>query len=84
MDCLDRTNVIQSSISLCILKRWLLDNGREVSGEVEEWYKRSWGKNADEIARHYAGTNALKRDFTRKGRRTNWGKVEDGINSGVR
>ncbi|GMH64031.1 hypothetical protein TrST_g7715 [Triparma strigata] len=84
MDCLDRTNVIQSSISLEILKGWMSDNGLELNGEGAEWYKRSWGKNADEIARHYAGTNALKRDFTRKGRRTNWGKMEDGINSGVR
>lgn len=51
---------------------------------MKKFHKKSWSKNADEIALHYAGTNALKRDYTRFGKRTSYGKLEDGINSGVR
>ena len=35
----------------------------------------------DAISRLYAGTPALKRDFTRTGKRTKLGALDDGMNS---
>ncbi|KAA8591978.1 hypothetical protein FQN60_017352 [Etheostoma spectabile] len=46
--------------------------------------RRSWADNADACAKQYAGTGALKTDFTRTGKRTQWGLVMDGWNSMIR
>ena len=43
-----------------------------------------WGNNADAISILYAGTGALKTDFTRTGKRTKKGLVMDGWKSCVR
>ena len=43
-----------------------------------------WGNNADAISMQYAGTGALKTDFTRTGKRTKMGMLRDGWNSCVR
>lgn len=47
-------------------------------------YKNAWADNADYVSRMYAGTGALKTDFTRTGRRTVAGALQDGINSVTR
>jgi hypothetical protein len=49
--------------------------------EGEEAHRLLWADNADVISRLYAGTNALKGDFTRTGVRTRLGVFDDGINS---
>lgn len=43
-----------------------------------------WGNNADTISFLYAGTGALKTDFTRTGKRTKKGILQDGYNSCLR
>lgn len=40
-----------------------------------------WADNGDECSRQYAGTGALKADFTRHGRRTYVGAMKDGVNA---
>ncbi|PIO76727.1 hypothetical protein TELCIR_01182 [Teladorsagia circumcincta] len=40
-----------------------------------------WADNGDECSRQYAGTGALKADFTRLGKRTYTGAINDGINA---
>lgn len=47
-------------------------------------FKNTWADNADACARQYAGTGALKTDFTRTGRRTHLGLLKDGYNSVIR
>jgi hypothetical protein len=47
-------------------------------------FRDVWGNNADEVAVLYAGTPALKGDFTRTGRRTKLGAAKDGVNSAQR
>lgn len=44
------------------------------------WYT-AWADNADAISMLYTGTNALKNDFTRTGKRNFMGYVNDGVNS---
>ena len=43
-----------------------------------------WANNGDVISRQYAGTNALKGDFTRTGERNLSGLMKDGVNSASR
>lgn len=43
-----------------------------------------WSDNADVMSYLYTGTPALKTDFTRTGRRTYRGAMDDGINSVTR
>jgi hypothetical protein len=49
--------------------------------EGERAHRILWADNADAISRLYAGTPALKGDYTRTGRRTKRGALDDGVNS---
>lgn len=51
---------------------------------LEPVFKGVWGNNADAISFFYAGTGALKTDFTRTGKRTKKGALTDGYNSCIR
>ncbi|XP_034552959.1 phosphatidylinositide phosphatase SAC1-B [Notolabrus celidotus] len=91
MDCLDRTNVIQSllarrSLQSQLRKMGVLHIGQliEEQADFEKTYKSAWADNADACAKQYAGTGALKTDFTRTGKRTQWGLLMDGWNSMIR
>lgn len=48
---------------------------------VEVIFNDVWANNGDAISRAYAGTSALKGDFTRTGRRDLGGMLNDGVNS---
>ncbi|XP_036287956.1 phosphatidylinositol-3-phosphatase SAC1 isoform X2 [Pipistrellus kuhlii] len=91
MDCLDRTNVIQSllarrSLQAQLQRLGVLHVGQklEEQDEFEKIYKNAWADNANACAKQYAGTGALKTDFTRTGKRTQLGLVKDGWNSLIR
>uniref|UniRef100_A0A8C1KVI7 SAC1 like phosphatidylinositide phosphatase b n=1 Tax=Cyprinus carpio TaxID=7962 RepID=A0A8C1KVI7_CYPCA len=91
MDCLDRTNVIQSLLARCSLQSQLermgvLHVGQRIEeqADFEKIYKNAWADNANACAKQYTGTGALKTDFTRTGRRTQWGLLMDGWNSMIR
>jgi len=43
-----------------------------------------WANNADAISEQYAGTGALKTDYTRTGKRSVQGVLNDGLNSAMR
>ncbi|KAG0331107.1 hypothetical protein BG000_011196 [Podila horticola] len=89
MDCLDRTNVVQSAIGRHILNHQLLrlgiasfpDKGLSVYEDFENVFNNVWANNGDAISREYAGTSALKGDFTRTGKRNLQGMVNDATNS---
>jgi len=88
MDCLDRTNVIQSMLGRFTLNRMLVDLGMLRSGEnaqddqaFEHLFRNVWADNADVVSRSYSGTGALKTDFTRTGKRTRAGALQDLNNS---
>jgi hypothetical protein len=96
MDCLDRTNVVQSIFGRYILFQQLAEladvstttkNSFQNSPMTIPWsdgelaHRLLWADNADAISRLYAGTPALKGDFTRTGKRTKRGALDDGMNS---
>ncbi|KAF9995162.1 hypothetical protein BGZ79_011165 [Entomortierella chlamydospora] len=92
MDCLDRTNVVQSAIGRHILNNQLLrlgiasfpDKGLSVYEDFENVFNNVWANNGDAISREYAGTSALKGDFTRTGKRNLQGMINDATNSMAR
>ena len=68
MDCLDRTNVAESAFGQHILQNALTQEGFAidlVNDETTTWFNTLWADNGDAISRQYAGTAALKGDFTR-------------------
>jgi len=89
IDCLDRTNVVQSmlakrSLQSILTKLGVLNKGQKletVPGGMIELFKNIWADNADLISVQYSGTGALKTDFTRTGKRTKKGLMKDGANS---
>ncbi|XP_055383120.1 phosphatidylinositol-3-phosphatase SAC1 [Condylostylus longicornis] len=89
IDCLDRTNVVQSmlarrSLNIVLKKLGVLQyeqNFENVSPAFEVLFKAVWADNADLISVQYSGTGALKTDFTRTGKRTKAGLIKDGTNS---
>jgi hypothetical protein len=88
MDCLDRTNVVQSMLGRWTVTRQLVDAGILRPGEsasddpeFENMFRNMWADNADVVSKSYSGTGALKTDFTRTGERTRAGMVQDLSNS---
>ncbi|KAH9868748.1 hypothetical protein J1614_007820 [Plenodomus biglobosus] len=88
MDCLDRTNVVQSMLGRFILSRMLIDLGLMREGDSAEedktfefLFRNVWADNADVVSKSYSGTGALKTDFTRLGIRTKQGALQDLNNS---
>ena len=74
MDCLDRTNVVQSAVAGWALEQQLaaLDLRIDLKKDPKtQWFNTLWADNGDNISRQYAGTAALKGDFTRT-RKRNW------------
>lgn len=91
IDSLDRTNVVQSLIAKKNLTDLLLRFGILAHGErVEDHttlyglFRNIWADNADICSIEYAGTGALKTDYTRTGKRTQVGMIRDGMNSLIR
>ena len=90
IDCLDRTNVVQTAIAKLILETQLTKLGvvPPESGGLPDSTRISfqmlWANNGDALSRQYAGTNALKGDFTRTGERNLSGLMKDGMNSASR
>jgi hypothetical protein len=78
IDCLDRTNVVESALARHILTNQLTQVGRtpdSLTSDIEWVFNDMWANNGDQISRLYAGTSALKGDFTRTGKRDLTGMV---------
>ncbi|CAG7829428.1 unnamed protein product [Allacma fusca] len=89
IDCLDRTNVVQTHIAKHMLvvqlsKLGLLVPDFGLPNNVKLKLQILWANNGDTISKQYAGTNALKGDFTRTGERRLAGVMKDGMNSANR
>eukprot|EP01031_Cornospumella_fuschlensis_P028600 gene28600-34525_t len=93
VDCLDRTNVVQTAIS-----RWALlvqikalspsimnvdlpsvGSATLPTDELEREFRKLWTILGDELSLLYAGSKAMKRDVTMKGVRTKRGVIQDAM-----
>ncbi|CAE6426462.1 unnamed protein product, partial [Rhizoctonia solani] len=89
IDCLgkhlykDRTNVVQSAFARCVMNRQLqaIALVKPTDIEADMVFNDVWANNGDAVSRAYAGTSALKGDYTRTGRRDLGGMLNDGRNS---
>ena len=91
MDCLDRTNVVQSllateNLKVVLSRMGILRPGDDIlkKESFQPVFKNVWADHADMISVQYSGTGALKTDFTRTGKRTYYGTLQDGWNSAIR
>lgn len=95
MDNLDRTNVVQSLFARRAALSAIpgaLEQTKAAGCSVltspfpgfEHAFNNLWADNADALSILYSGTGALKTDFTRTGKRTLQGAINDGINSVTR
>lgn len=92
MDCLDRTNVVQSIFSRWILQKQFASLSfleysipwNQVDPKFNFIFQNMWADNADVVSKSYSSTPALKTDFTRLGKRTIKGSLQDLNNSIMR
>ncbi|TGZ50039.1 hypothetical protein CRM22_010886 [Opisthorchis felineus] len=86
LDCLDRTNLVQCLYAGVVMttqlkKFGLLGPDDSLPIQCTRLIQRMWANNGDAISQQYAGTVALKGDYTRTGERTMNGLVRDGVSS---
>ncbi|XP_066141253.1 phosphatidylinositide phosphatase SAC2 isoform X2 [Euwallacea fornicatus] len=89
IDCLDRTNVVQTALGKAVMeiqfcKLGLVSPEGEIPSNIKNTFQLLWANNGDAISKQYAGTNALKGDYTRTGERKFTGIMKDGMNSANR
>ncbi|KAF6768501.1 hypothetical protein AHF37_06380 [Paragonimus kellicotti] len=86
LDCLDRTNLVQCMFAGVVMatqlkKFGLLGPEDNLPTEFMRIMQRMWANNGDAISQQYAGTVAMKGDYTRTGGRTVNGVMRDGVSS---
>lgn len=80
MDCLDRTNVCQSSFAKHMLDMQLKEDGIDMSAQLDQetrWFNTLWADNGDAVSKQYASTAAMKGDYTRTRKRDYRGALND-------
>jgi hypothetical protein len=80
MDCLDRTNVCQSSFARHMLELQLKEEGFDMSAQLDQetsWFNYVWADNGDAVSKQYASTAAMKGDYTRTKKRDYRGALND-------
>ena len=82
LDCLDRTNTIQSYIvkrtADLFVRNFLLRSGTSYDASVfQNVLTQLWAHNGDQLSRIYTGSNAIKSSYGRLGRFTFTSFVED-------
>lgn len=65
IDCLDRTNVVQTALGKAVMemqfsKLGLIPPDGTLPTNIRQTFQLLWANNGDTISKQYAGTNALK------------------------
>lgn len=84
LDCLDRTNLIQTIISQMALESFLQHRGERAPDDFWQRHSMLWADNGDALSKIYAGTGALKSSFTRSGKMSFAGALADVRKSAAR
>ncbi|KAI8916567.1 SacI homology domain-containing protein [Powellomyces hirtus] len=88
LDCLDRTNVVQTRLARHALDTQLTQFDQHFTLlEAENFaavFNGLWADNGDWLSKIYAGTGALKSSYTRKGKSTMLGFLDDAVKSANR
>ena len=84
LDCLDRTNLIQSIISQMAFETFLGHKRQRAASDFWARHANLWADNGDALSKIYAGTGALKTSFTRHGKMSLAGAIADVRKSATR
>ena len=84
LDCLDRTNLIQTIISQMALELFLRHRNEQPTADFWVRHSSLWADNGDALSKIYAGTGALKSSFTRHGKMSLAGAIADARKSATR
>ncbi|ETS87634.1 hypothetical protein PFICI_01462 [Pestalotiopsis fici W106-1] len=84
LDCLDRTNLIQTIISQLAVESFLSHRADYAASDFWVRHSTLWADNGDALSRIYAGTGALKTSFTRHGKMSLAGAFADARKSATR
>ncbi|KAF2759416.1 hypothetical protein EJ05DRAFT_531518 [Pseudovirgaria hyperparasitica] len=84
LDCLDRTNLVQTIISKMALLSFLGHRSERASNDFWTRHGSLWADNGDALSKIYAGTGALKSSFTRSGKMSFAGALADARKSAQR
>ncbi|KAK2750115.1 inositol polyphosphate 5-phosphatase [Myotisia sp. PD_48] len=84
LDCLDRTNLVQTIISQIALEQFLGQRGGNPNPDFWTRHSTLWADNGDVLSKIYAGTGALKSSFTRYGKMSFAGAIADARKSATR
>ncbi|KAJ5328982.1 hypothetical protein N7452_009372 [Penicillium brevicompactum] len=84
LDCLDRTNLVQTIISAMAFESFLSQQGGRLSQDMQVRHSTIWADNGDALSKIYAGTGALKSSFTRHGKMSLAGALADVRKSATR
>ena len=84
LDCLDRTNLIQTIVSQMAFDNFLASRGERMTADFSARHGTLWADNGDVLSRIYAGTGALKSSFTRKGKSSLAGAFADARKTATR
>ncbi|KAL8655843.1 MAG: hypothetical protein Q9210_000645 [Variospora velana] len=86
LDCLDRTNLIQTIISQMALELFLGHRSERAAADFWVRHASLWADNGDlkALSKIYAGTGALKSSFTRHGKMSLAGAIADARKSATR
>ena len=77
LDCLDRTNLIQTLVSQMAVDAFLGHRGEHAASDFWMRHSTLWADNGDNLSKIYAGTGALKSSYTRTGKMSLAGAVAD-------
>ncbi|ELR01774.1 hypothetical protein GMDG_00874 [Pseudogymnoascus destructans 20631-21] len=84
LDCLDRTNLIQTIISKMAVESFLGQRRERATSDFWMRHSSLWADNGDALSKIYAGTGALKTSFTRHGKMSLAGAIADARKSATR
>ncbi|KAL4870163.1 hypothetical protein BDV12DRAFT_62283 [Aspergillus spectabilis] len=84
LDCLDRTNLVQTIISSMALESFLLQENGVLSSDVHLRHSTLWADNGDALSKIYAGTGALRSSYTRHGKMSLAGALADARKTAAR
>jgi hypothetical protein len=84
LDCLDRTNLIQTILSQIALDDLFSQEHEPPTPDFWARHRTLWADSGDTLSRIYAGTGALKSSFTRHGKMSLGGVLSDARKSATR
>lgn len=84
LDCLDRTNLVQTILSQLALENFFQQREEVLNSGFWARHSSLWADSGDALSKIYAGTGAIKSSFTRHGKMSLAGALADARKSATR